>query len=198
MSNPEHMTKEQVAAISQEILAKQRLDLERASKGVLDAVLTPELTDNKKIPENVFRRYFLPFFLGLVEDEAEYSKIRTAWISIAEGHSSPVDITDPKGDVIFTVPPLFNIGHEALVHDVKESEKISSIFEAYVDSSSVVPGMAEIEFATAMKRRLAVFNLGEVEESAWKGMIDFYTGGSADTETKPTQVNEEPLDADWK
>lgn len=61
---------------------------------------------NPRLPENVFHGVFLPFFC---QDPApKYQVTLQNWINVCIHPSSPVDITDAQGNVIYTVPPLIH------------------------------------------------------------------------------------------
>lgn len=58
-------------------------------------------------PETLFVEHFLPLFAGEVEPTSHVNY--TTWVEkVAGGVSSPVDITNEKGDVIYTVPAMFS------------------------------------------------------------------------------------------
>lgn len=59
-----------------------------------------------RLPENIFRDYFLPVFAGLAPMGTHYEE----WISIAGAPSAEVSIVNETG-VLFNVPPLMNTDH---------------------------------------------------------------------------------------
>lgn len=61
--------------------------------------------DHAKLPEDVFRHHFLPFFTGEVPKDRNCI---AEWIGIAGTPTSKVDVVSPAGDVLFTVPPVLD------------------------------------------------------------------------------------------
>jgi hypothetical protein len=63
-------------------------------------------TENSKLPEDIFRNVFLPYFTGQQTENIE--NVTTQWVGIAGSAMSKVDIIDTQGNVLFTVPELMN------------------------------------------------------------------------------------------
>jgi hypothetical protein len=66
-------------------------------------------------PEQLFVQHFLPLFADEVKPTSEVN-IQTWIVKVAGSESTPVDIVDPEGKVLFTVPPVFD-------HSVLEQSK---------------------------------------------------------------------------
>lgn len=62
---------------------------------------------NAKIPEEVFRHHFLPHFSGK-PDENPKRNVVAEWIGVAGTAMSRVDVTNEKGETLFTVPPIMD------------------------------------------------------------------------------------------
>lgn len=60
-----------------------------------------------KMPERVFRFVFLPFFATGKMDR-RYGKGMETWVSVAGGWFKPVDVYNAQGEILFTVPPIYN------------------------------------------------------------------------------------------
>ena len=58
-------------------------------------------------PEVKFKQYFAPFFLGVFELPPQYNLLNL-WVSEVGSYHVEVDIIDNNGNVLFTVPPVFN------------------------------------------------------------------------------------------
>ncbi len=70
-------------------------------------VVEPTLHANR-LPENIFRDYFLPAFAGSVPLGKHYEE----WISIAGAPTAEVAIVDASGsNILFNVPALMNTDH---------------------------------------------------------------------------------------
>lgn len=66
------------------------------------SLVTGDLARNK-LPEEIFKNYFLPLFAGL-ETHSDISV--GVWVSIAGTPFAEVDIIDTNGQVLFTVPSI--------------------------------------------------------------------------------------------
>lgn len=62
---------------------------------------------NAKIPEEVFRHHFLPHFSGKPEENPKRNVV-AEWIGVAGTAMSRVDVTNEKGETLFTVPPIMD------------------------------------------------------------------------------------------
>jgi hypothetical protein len=60
-----------------------------------------------KIPEQVFKQNFLPYFSGNVES-ARGRNIMAEWIGVAGTAMSEVDVVGNNNEILFTVPALFD------------------------------------------------------------------------------------------
>jgi hypothetical protein len=63
--------------------------------------------ERAKLPEDLFVRNFLPFFLGKIDIKTNPDFLPT-WISIAGSPSAEVEIIDTRGKVLFTVPAFID------------------------------------------------------------------------------------------
>lgn len=66
-------------------------------------------TPKGRLPEHIFAGYFLPVFAN-IRPYSDYPNIIVEWISIAGTPNSEVDIIDPAGKVLYTVPALYDDG----------------------------------------------------------------------------------------
>lgn len=79
-------------------------NFETVTKNVLETIGV-ELPHITKLPESVFVSHFLEFFRsGMTNDPS--GLLRLKWIELAKTPYYPVNIIDPKGNIIFKVPPL--------------------------------------------------------------------------------------------
>lgn len=89
-----------------DIIADQAFaELKREGDYIFNGMLTD--TVEGRLPEHIFRDYFLPRFLGVIEDSK--SKWMLEWISIAGGPIKGVAVfRDNLSNVLFVVPPIFS------------------------------------------------------------------------------------------
>lgn len=62
--------------------------------------------EKNKIPEEIFVNNFLPFFSGKVSLTETKENVIGTWIGIAGSPSSPVDVIDSSGNVLYEVPAI--------------------------------------------------------------------------------------------
>jgi len=60
-----------------------------------------------KLPEEVFVQNFLPYFSGQKKIK-ENPEIIPTWIGIAGSATAPVDVVNPSGEVLYTVPAFYD------------------------------------------------------------------------------------------
>ena len=78
-----------------------------------------------KIPESLFKNYFLPYFLGQKQDNSNWI---LEWVSIAGTPTSPVNVfQDLTGEIVYTVPSLLD-SNNILVP--RSNSDITSIMKA--------------------------------------------------------------------
>ena len=65
---------------------------------------------NRRLPEHIFVKNFLPVFIGYKSIE-DYPDFVSTWISVAGSPTAQLDIIDHTGTVVFTVPSLFDVSH---------------------------------------------------------------------------------------
>lgn len=88
---------------NKDALAAHYSSLNSSIKDVHKLLVSGEAVRNT-LPEDIFKNYFLPMFAGL---ETHPDASVGVWISIAGTPFAEVDIIDKSGQVLFTVPPIF-------------------------------------------------------------------------------------------
>ncbi len=68
-----------------------------------------EQTEVRKLPEHLFVRNFLPFFLG-EKNPNENPDFYSYWIGITGSPSAELDVIDKSGNILFRVPGLIYSG----------------------------------------------------------------------------------------
>lgn len=67
-----------------------------------------EHKDRASIPEQVFVQYFLPYFRNPDAEENKESVILNKWLELSGGPYNEVNIINPKGEVLYEVPPIYH------------------------------------------------------------------------------------------
>ena len=90
--------------------------------------------------EERFRRVFLPLLLGK-ENENIYSVTMDDWWRLTNQVNLPVDIIDPAGNVLFSVPPAFDL--HRFHFDDKKSGAVDSLFRQHAAMANQSPQLAD-------------------------------------------------------
>jgi len=138
------------------------------AKEVYEAIKTP----NVRVPENVFREIFLGAFTA-----GEEENVGTAiahWMGIVDSPTAEADVCDMSGNVLFTVPPIFETSR---IDTDAVGPRYSSFLYEYADQAKIHPALAQPELVENMEQRLTG-HLGKSQESPyidrWKGIFQHY------------------------
>jgi len=152
-----------------------------------------------RLPENVFVNYFLPFFSGTATAESINARnVISEWIGVAGTAMAEVDIIDVSGQVIFTVPALFDTDMINIAAK-QAGQSMSDIVNEYSLRKAGVPQAATNYLNTAL------FNLGNgiTRESnhadaialRWAGIFQRYgIAGSNNTNSSKLATQDNPGD----
>lgn len=91
--------------------------------------------ENHRIPEQVFREGFLPFFTG--QDNDPKKPHMANWIAIAGSPTSEVDVVDEADQVLFTVPAMMSTGSISL--KTVRGESMGDLMRQYQHHKSITP-----------------------------------------------------------
>lgn len=104
------------------------------------------------LPEEQFKNYFYPYFSGeaKLEDNPE---VLPSWVSIAGSPMAEVNIIDNGGNVLFSVPPVFD---SSIIENVKRNlgESFSDIYAQYKMHSNNLPIVGDKFLADALSNKL--------------------------------------------
>lgn len=153
--------------------------------------------DNSKLPEDIFKGYFLPYFSGQLPITRE-SNVLTDWISVAGTPMSEVDIIDlATGDIIFTVPSLFDTN----VLDVTKKEQghtLAEIFSRFELKNNNLPVVATAFLKDALDDKANQINAStsNQNDTRWEAILKRY--GLLAIEATATNVEQDGgLDLDY-
>lgn len=113
MENDNKTEENELQSISNLFIDNEVNNIKEAIEEITEALQDPDIKKNEKCPEYIFKEEFLPFFKKFAynkidkKDNASHTLMHK-WLCISGGHYKSVDILDHKGDVLFTVPPIFN------------------------------------------------------------------------------------------
>jgi hypothetical protein len=126
-----------------------------------------------RMPENVFRDYFFPYFSG-EKDFGDSKNIFAEWVSITGSPAASAIIVDPADKELFRVPGVFdttvlNIG------DRKRGASLQSIIEQYHLRRETIPVVGERYLAEAVNDKINTIVTHTAEQSEQeKGWYDIF------------------------
>jgi hypothetical protein len=107
MNTPE-FNKHRMQTIVNEGITELKKEAEHVINHIHNELCVNNAQSVSRLPEEIFVNYFLPMFIGAYKDEG---KRLVEWISIAGTPSSPVNIIDTQGHVLFKVPGVYNVSY---------------------------------------------------------------------------------------
>lgn len=138
------------------------------AKEVYDAIKEP----NVRVPENVFREIFLGAFAA--GENENVGPALAHWMGIVDSPTAEADVVDMSGNVLFTVPPVFETSR---IDTDAVGPRYSAFLYEYADQAKIHPALAQPELVANMENRLTG-HLGNSKESPyidqWKGIFQRY------------------------
>ncbi|BAS05016.1 hypothetical protein [Ralstonia phage RSF1] len=100
-----HPRQKQAMEVFEALQKNRRMGIGIDIRGISNQLTLVE--QNSQFPEELFVEHFLPLFAGEVAPTAHVNY--QTWLEkVAGGEKVSVDIVDTQGNVLFTVPPLFD------------------------------------------------------------------------------------------
>jgi hypothetical protein len=134
-----------------------------------------------KLPEEIFKSYFLPFFLGETKEAPTSDRNPlTDWISIAGTPMAEVEIISPAGEVLFAVPALYDTDMLNIVTR-SPGNSIADIAHEYELRKAVLPRAAANFLNTALLNKSeAIFKSSDEKSTSerWDEIRKRYNKGS--------------------
>lgn len=159
MSNP----------FGQLLLNEMHADMLNAKTNLLEKM------ERSKLPEALFRKHFLGWFIGEVEATAENS-IVASWIGIAGSPTSEVEIIDAGGRVLFIAPAILssrslNVHQES--HSTVSFKKIlQTVNEEYL--TPVANNLLYKGIQGKMADIIQPIENDPIEVAKWEALYSFY------------------------
>lgn len=126
------------------------------------------------LSENKFRQTWLPMFLSFFSGQE--GGLASAWATnVAGNYYRPVHVVkneDKPGEILFTVPGLFNQNHQ--VYSEQMVEQIPNIIASAVKHNDVVPGSGDNYLLNNLVDSAAPSQSRNDEEEAWKKIYLYY------------------------
>jgi hypothetical protein len=112
--------------------------------------------DAARLPEKIFAGVFVPIFAG--EDSLYNNVSMETWVNFAGGPYRRVDIVGSRGEVIFTVPPIFERGN---VKTIVDSTRNNSVFHMVLTAQQyarVHPKQGEAYLKDSLSKRTTMLS----------------------------------------
>lgn len=149
----------------------------------MTAILEPVSNINIRLSESVFVTNYLPYF---VNSDARAQAIEK-WLEVSKHPYYPVDIVDPHGEVLFTVPPLWLRQKTRVYND--ESVSFSEVMLRVQIKSDVVPASGEKFFNECMPYFLTQPDDIKDYSSIWNNIFKRYGYITDDLENNSTNTD---------
>lgn len=165
--------------------------LQKAADDTYSQLVTDQIYG--RLPEDLFVSNFLPYFTGKLKVE-EGNNVIPLWISIAGNPTSRVCILDKNGEVLYTVPPIFDTGILNTLDS--KNRKLAEIYHNYTIRKDNLPMAADnfLDSAMAEKYNTILSNIvNQKYQKEWQDIFDRY---NVNVEIKKTK-DESYLDEDF-
>jgi hypothetical protein len=129
-----------------------------------------------KLPEEVFVKNFLPFFSGK-QSIKENPDVIPNWIGIAGSPTSPVDVVDNSGDVLYTVPGFYDTTI-IKANSRFEGSTLGETMTQYEMDKSVIPQRANNRIHKELGKKLPTMfqesSMQSENKKAWNTIFEKY------------------------
>lgn len=143
---------------------------------IFDALVVNAHNDVAKLPEEIFKGHFLPFFSG-EKDIKERKEFFSEWIGIAGSPMAEVNIIDNNGQTLFTVPPMLD---SSVIETAKRNlgESFSDIYSQYKMHSNNLPVVGERVLADAFEKKIGTTikksDVVQANQDRWNSILNRY------------------------
>lgn len=139
--------------------------------------------EKTKLPEAVFKSVFLPVFAGK-HKSTDTGDILRNWVGIAGAPGKEVEIIDPKGNTVFTVPPVFNSDFID-ASNRQNSRQMSVIMSTYDLHRNALPILGQNFLHNTLPNKIDSITQAspsnETNGKRWQEIFDRYFPSSAPT-----------------
>ncbi|MFA5623268.1 MAG: hypothetical protein WC981_03500 [Candidatus Dojkabacteria bacterium] len=142
-----------------------------------------------KISEEGFK-YFLPYFSGELPLSKD-NNVVAQWISIAGTPMSEVVVVDAKGQVVFTVPPLFD-SNGINITNRRERNSFADISSDFIRMNVSTPIAANNFLNNSLHKKVEEIvdhnHKPTMNQERWNSILKRY-GKEVESETKETKTS---------
>ena len=136
------------------------------------------LQDHRRsYPETKFKQYFAPFFLGVYEVPPQYNLL-TMWVSEIGSQHVEVDVIDPVGNILFTVPPILNTNGINIGINAVHPHRFKNLENLHQAESHNNPSGATVDYYNGVAHKLGSlfegFSADPSHTDKWLKIYAFY------------------------
>lgn len=163
-----------VQTSADDALRQQTLEQVRQSTSfAYDSLVVQQ--NKHKIPEQVFVAHFLPYFSG--QDLGQGRNVVAEWIGVAGSPMAEVDVVDQKGEVVYSVPPIYNTNILEIANR-KAGQSVADIFQQYELRRAGVPAAANAYLNQNLADKSREMVIGQIDENSvagrWNSIMSRY------------------------
>ena len=130
------------------------------------------------IPEEMFRKIYLPMFAGVEEEKRVIKVDYHSWMGVSGDHRTPVDVVDTQGKVLFTVPPIFPDTTQSLKIQppARDGRSFQMVQQYAGEVARNFPQQGAVVLQAGREALMPKTELTQVEEYMllWAPMLGFY------------------------
>lgn len=166
------MAKEDVDRANRLTAALTQIDTE-ADRVFIDEIAEAIHEDNPKIPEPVFRELFLPAFANPDKDtKIEKDNFLSHWIGLVGSPTTEVDLVNMKGDVVLTIPPIFD--SSAINENTTTASRIKSIFLNLAEDTFPQRALSEFQESSTAELNAMIKEDRTPQINRWGKVFEHY------------------------
>lgn len=161
-------------ALTQRVHSALAIEMQSVADQAYDMLVAK--AENPRIPEDVFRHHFLPFYSGQGDPDPKRNVI-AEWVGVAGSPTIPVDVFDNETkEVLFTVPPVIETTNLRLTNAAGKS--LSELHREHSIQKSTFPGAGERFVATVVMEKARSIAGSAVStanaQAQWGKIFDYY------------------------
>lgn len=154
------------------------------------------LNPRVKYPEEKFKKYFAPFFLGIFEPP-QGENIQALWAQETGSLQNEVEVVDRQGNTLFVVPPMLNTNTIDLASTTASGLRFSAINQIFEEDSRNFPEKARLEYFQNLSSKLSVIHNSIHKDTShielWIKIFKFYNIDPEKVLLEKTSENKETL-----
>lgn len=160
-------------------------NLTKQADSFYDALV--ENTTRSHVPEDLFRDYFLPYFINEVPISSN-PEVISKWIGIAGTPMSKVDVVNDADEVIYTVPSLFDT---TIINssERRPGDSIADISAEFDLKNNNIPAVAQSFLSQQLDRKLSIVDQNRINSQARQEWSDIFKRYGINKKLETPQLN---------